>query len=108
MRYQYRGTNLVPATVRHVEKGGMIISNPPDSLVDELKAGYPLTVEKQPEYDLETEILRPYYTLEAGKIIKGWKVESIDPDPGEGLEARVEALERENAALKAAIEAAVE
>lgn len=94
--------------VQYIRNGGKIIANPPDSLVDKLGAGYPLVVEPQPAYNLETETLRPYYTLEAGKIIKGWKVESIDPEPDEGLESRVEALERENAELKAAIEAAVE
>lgn len=108
MRYEYRGNIARPVPVRHVRNEGKVISNPPDSLVDKLGAGYPLVIEPQPAYNLESETLQPYYTLEAGKIIKGWAVESIDPEPSEGLEARVEALERENAELKAAIEAAVE
>ena len=96
--------------VHYVHTGGKIISNPPDSLVDKLGAGYPLVVDPQPAYDLDTQTLRPVYTLVGGQIVKGWKVESLetDADPASDLEPRVAALEKENAELKAALEAAVE
>lgn len=106
MRYVLKNGALRP--VAFITKNGLVISNPPDSLVDELKAGWPLVVDPQPEYDLETQRLAPYYDFSGGAIHKKWEVEAIDPEPEDGLEARVEALERENAELKAAIEAAVE
>ena len=107
MRYVLKNGALRP--VAFVTKNGLVISNPPDSLVDELKAGWPLIVDPQPEYDLETQRLSPYYGFSGGAIHKKWEVEAIDPEPDGGeLEGRVEALEKENEALRAALESAME
>ena len=81
-------------------------TNPPDGLVDQLGAGYPLIEEEKPAYDPDTQTLTPVYALEEGVITRSWQAVSL-PQPEPSMEERLAALEEENKALREAIEAGV-
>ena len=44
-----------------------------------IEAGYkPLEIEKEPNYDIETEYLQPYYIEQEEKIIQKWEIKNIE------------------------------
>lgn len=95
MRYTYNEKTGVLKPVKYVYQDGKTISNPPDSLVDELNAGYPLMEEARPEYDPETQTVTPYYEQGDTVIYQKWRVDEIEPEPDEvSLEERITALEQ--------------
>lgn len=63
--------------VRKVEHLGQIITNPPDSLIDELAAGKPYETVSAPEYDADTQALDHSYTEGAASITDSWAVRSL-------------------------------
>lgn len=111
MRYIIIDGNI--SAVYSVTQNGRRISNPPDELIDQLGAGYPLETDPQPEYDEEKYYLVATYSMENKVIKKHWEIKEIENDSGGSpeipgdLEQRVTALEEENAALREAIEAGV-
>ena len=106
MRYTYNTETGVLKKVKYVTHEGQTVSNPPDELVDQLGAGYPLVEDGQPGYDPETQQLVLSYEMREGAIHKVWRAVEI-PTPLPSLEERLAALEAENAALRTAIEEGV-
>ena len=104
MRYILKNNRLSP--VEYVKTEGRTVSNPPDELVDQLGAGYPLVEDGQPGYDPETQQLVLSYEMREGAVHKVWRAVEIPP-PLPSLEERLAALEAENAALRTAIEEGV-
>lgn len=44
-----------------------------------IEAGYkPLEIEEEPNYDIETEYLQPYYIEQEEKIIQKWEIKNIE------------------------------
>ena len=111
MRYVLIDGALSP--VWAVTYEGKRVTNPPDGLVDQLGAGYPLIEEEKPAYDPDTQTLTPVYALEEGIITRSWQAVSLpQPEPGTEsqlteLSQRLAAVEEENEALREAIEAGV-
>ena len=53
------------------------IINPKDE--NFIEAGYkPLEIEEEPNYDIETEYLQPYYIEQEEKIIQKWEIKNIE------------------------------
>lgn len=53
------------------------IINPKDE--NFIEAGYkPLEIEKEPNYDIGTEYLQPYYIEQEEKIIQKWEIKNIE------------------------------
>lgn len=100
MRYMLKNNRLSP--VKYVKTEGRTVSNPPDELVDQLGAGYPLVDDGQPGYDPETQQLVLSYEMREGAVHKVWRAVEL-PAPLPSLEERLAALEAENAALRTAV-----
>ena len=96
MRYTLK--NGSPCPVRQLRHLGFVISNPPDSLVDKLAAGFPCREAEKPEYDPDTQRLRAEWVLEDGALCQKWRVEERQQDPTEArllrLEAALEVIQR--------------
>lgn len=106
MRYTYNTETGVLKKVKYVTHEGQTVSNPPEELVDQLGAGYPLIDDGKPDYDTETQELIFSYEMRDGAIHKVWTAVEI-PAPLPSLEERLATLEAENAALRTAIEEGV-
>ena len=53
------------------------IINPKDE--NFIEAGYkPLEIEEEPNYDIETQYLQPYYIEQEEKIIQKWEIKNIE------------------------------
>lgn len=53
------------------------IINPKDE--NFIEAGYkPLEIEEEPNYDIGTEYLQPYYIEQEEKIIQKWEIKNIE------------------------------
>ena len=53
------------------------VINPKDE--NFIEAGYkPLEIEEEPNYNIETEYLQPYYIEQEDKIIQKWEVKKIE------------------------------
>lgn len=89
MRYTYNSETNVLKLVKYIRFEGNTISNPPDELVDELKAGYPLESDPKPSYDPEKEDIFPEYAFSDGVIHETWKVVQLEPENPEDDEATV-------------------
>lgn len=74
---RYILTNGVLVQVRKVEHIGQIITNPPDSLIDELAVGKPYEAVEAPEYDADSQALDHSYTEGAASITDSWTVRSL-------------------------------
>lgn len=86
----------VPIPVTFITLEGSVISNPPDELIDEHSAGYPLLDVPMPSYNETLQKVPTYvWELVSGSITKVWTVESYTED---------ELKARRNAARLAQIE----
>lgn len=62
---------------RILEYDNKQVINPKDE--NFIEAGYkPLEIEEEPNYDIETEYLQPYYIEQEDKIIQKWEVKKIE------------------------------
>lgn len=53
------------------------IINPKDE--NFIEAGYkPLEIEEEPQYDINTQYLQPYYLEQEDKIIQKWEIKEIE------------------------------
>lgn len=53
------------------------VINPKDE--NFIEAGYkPLEIEEEPNYNIETEYLQPYYIEQEDKIIQKWEIKEIE------------------------------
>lgn len=53
------------------------VINPRDE--DFIEAGYkPLEIEEEPQYDINTQYLQPYYLEQEDKIIQKWEIKEIE------------------------------
>ena len=53
------------------------VINPKDE--NFIEAGYkPLEIEEEPQYDINTQYLQPYYLEQEDKIIQKWEIKEIE------------------------------
>lgn len=53
------------------------VINPKDE--NFIEAGYkPLEIEEEPQYDINTQYLQPYYLEQEDKIIQKWEIKKIE------------------------------
>lgn len=95
---RYILNNGVLEQVRKVEHIGQIITNPPDSLIDEWAVGKPYEAVEAPEYDADTQALDHSYTEGAASITDLWTVRSLTATE------QIAKLEAEIATINAAYE----
>ena len=95
---RYILNNGALAQVRKVEHMGQIITNPPDSLIDEWGVGKPYEAVEAPEYDAETQALDHSYTEGAASITESWTVRGLT------AAEQIAKLEAQIAAINAAYE----
>lgn len=72
MRYNLINGQVVP--IKKAVIDGMIVSNPPDSLLDENGIGYTRTVIDPPEVTDETQKLEHQYEIQDGSIVDVWTI----------------------------------
>lgn len=72
MRYDLINGQVIP--IKKAVINGMIVSNPPDSLLDENGIGYTRTVIDPPEVTDETKKLDHQYSIQDGSIVDVWTI----------------------------------
>lgn len=72
MRYDLINGQVIP--IKKAVINGMIVSNPPDSLLDENGIGYTRTVVDPPEVTDETQKLEHQYQIQDGSIVDVWTI----------------------------------
>lgn len=68
--------NLIQPSANERKK--IIITNPTDEILKNVMGYKDLTVDEQPEYDMESQYLSPIYEETDTEIIQHWEVKDIE------------------------------
>ena len=72
MRYDLINGQVIP--IKKAVINGMMVSNPPDAMLDENGIGYTRTVIEPPEVTDETKKLEHQYSIQDGSIVDVWTI----------------------------------
>lgn len=72
MRYDLINGQVIP--IKKAVINGMMVSNPPDTMLDENGIGYTRTVVDPPEVTDETQKLEHQYQIQDGSIVDVWTI----------------------------------
>lgn len=76
---RYKLEKNVPVLITRIEISGQVITNPPDSMIDEAGIGYQLVDVPAPEYDSTKESISFEWQIKGGNIEKVWTITELTP-----------------------------
>lgn len=74
---RYKLEKNVPVLITRIEISGQVITNPPDSMIDEAGIGYQLVDVPAPEYNSTKESISFEWQIKGGNIEKVWTVTEL-------------------------------
>ncbi len=74
---RYKLENNIPVLITRIEIFGQVITNPPDSMIDEAGIGYQLIDVPAPEYDSTKESISFEWQIKGGSIEKVWTITEL-------------------------------
>ena len=100
---RYKLENSVPVLITRIEISGQVITNPPDSMIDEAGIGYQLIDVPAPEYDSTKESISFEWQIKGGNIEKVWTITELSQ--AEKAAIHNAGIDKQIAAVNAAYEA---